>query len=234
MKKFRTGFCRVAPYYDWAARICSFDQIFRSQSLALSWIDRSKLSILVVGGGTGRLLEEILDWFDRAYVEYIDSSPEMIAQTTLTLSRRSRRDQERVVLRCVDIQVCSFSRTFDLCITPYVLDVFLQPEAISVIRRIDSVLENSGHLLYSDFAHPRKINILRRLVISGLYKAFRYICGLQARELPILEPTWRTLNYRLIQSQTFAGGFLLSQLWERPSSEKHAEFHRAAATPSEE
>lgn len=211
----RTGFCAIAPYYDWIARSCSFNQIFYSQSLALSWVDRSKLSILVVGGGSGRLLEEILDRFDQAHVEYVDSSPAMIAQTELALKRRSRRDRDRVAMRCVDIRVCSFSRTFDFCITPYLLDVFVQTEAIYVVNRIDGVLKDGGHLLYSDFAHPQKINILRRLIIAGLYKAFRYTCKVEAQELPTLEPTWLDLDYRLLHSQTFAGGFLISQLWER-------------------
>ena len=78
--KISSGFDFLSNKYDFLLSITFGKSIHRSQTHFLPEISAVQ-SVLLVGGGTGKLLVDVLDNCPKAQIQYVDISPLMIKRS---------------------------------------------------------------------------------------------------------------------------------------------------------
>ena len=173
---------------------------------------------LVIGDGDGRFLARFLATCPDASADAVDASPAMLR---LLRARAARQDAEhRLTTLCADAR--SFtppSSRYDLVATHFFLDCLTEPETDCLIRRLVPHLAPGARWIVSEFQVPtgsRSRAALARLLIAGLYAAFRLLTGLRTRRIP----PWRSLleraGFACEASQSFLGGLLVTEIWGYP------------------
>lgn len=161
-------FDRIVFLYDGLARLVFGNQIHKSQIHFLDTIEKQD-QVLVIGGGTGKLLESIPEC---RKVVFVEKSSKMMDQA------KKRRSVNSVDFIHSDFFEFDSSDMFDVIICPFFLDCFNDSNLELVIKRIKSLLNDDGSLLIADFT--TKISFLLSLTMHFF---FRLIANLEARKL---------------------------------------------------
>src|SRR5919199_4607929 len=139
----------VAPVYDAMAFVVFGRKLQRAQTVYLNLIPEGA-SVLIAGGGTGWLLEQLLKHYKPGHILYLESSGQMVAQA-------SRRMVRKAVLGSVEFRVGDETslrpdEKFDVVITPFLLDLFTQSTLqAQLIPRLLHALAPDGNWLVTDF-----------------------------------------------------------------------------------
>ncbi|HUX68656.1 MAG TPA: class I SAM-dependent methyltransferase [Terriglobales bacterium] len=209
------NFDRIAPLYR-ALEYGSFGPLLaRCRAAWLPELGGSRRA-LVLGDGDGRFLARLLRQAPAVYVDSVDGSPAMLRRQL----RRAQRAgaQARVRLHRAD------ARTFpppgdayDLVATHFFFDCLTEAELEALVARVVPRLAPNARWLVSEFAiadHGWR-RLPMRLVVGGLYLAFRWITGLQVRRLPDYAAALQRHGLRRIACRPFLGGLLRAELWDR-------------------
>ncbi len=195
------GFDRIAPFYDLLATVFSFNTIWRSQSHFIPGLKKNS-SVLILGGGTGKILEEL----DRQDVVgscvYVELSAKMMERT-----KKRWSGERRVVFIHGSVENIPNER-FDIIITPYVLDCFDENELDKVMNALRDHHSPSGQWLLTDFA---KDNLITRT----LYFFFRITGSLKVKRLPEFEKQFTRLGYKVEREKYFFFRQLVARVYSR-------------------
>lgn len=161
-------FDRIVFLYDSLARLVFGNQIHKSQTHFLDTIEKQD-QVLVIGGGTGKLLEHIPKC---KKVVFVDISAKMIDRAK---RRKSVNDVEFVHVDFLEFESDSI---YDVIVCPFFLDCFNESNLDLVIKRIKSMLNDNGSLLIADFTTG-----ISFLLSSTMHVFFRLIAKLEARKL---------------------------------------------------
>lgn len=170
----------IAPLYDTLSRVVFGRSLERAQLVFLPEIPLNA-SILLVGGGTGFLLAEVLTHCQPSRVLFLEASAKM-------LTRARRRVQQHPLVGRVEFRhgtevSLPSGEVFGVVIVPFVLDLF--PAATLRSNLLPPLLRATapgGRWLVTDFIHspsPR-----HRLILKTMYRFFRLVSGVEARQLP--------------------------------------------------
>lgn len=206
------GFDRLSPWYDLAAGVLSAGRLSRSQ---VAWLGRIEEPgrALVIGGGNGRFLLDLLQREAARNVVCLDISPGMLGASRRRLLRRAPHRESDVEFRLGGVESLGRNERFDLICTHCFLDLFEPNELRDVMRRLDAVLSDGGAWLASDFVEPsgnRLRDRAQRGILRLLYEFFGRTCGISPRRMPPIEGAFEELGYRMIDHRTFAAGLLWS------------------------
>jgi ubiquinone/menaquinone biosynthesis C-methylase UbiE len=209
------GFDRLAPVYDGLACLALAGRIHASQRALLQRLPGIRRA-LVVGGGTGRFLAELLEAQRDAHAVSIDASAAMTRRTRERLAARGLTD--RASLRVGGLECLATDERFDLVATHFFLDLFEESELRAVVKRLDTALAPGGLWLFSDLAVvgsgiPR---LTRRLVVGSLYAFFRVACGIGARRLPDFNRLFEGVGLEREIHEASALGLLQAALYRKP------------------
>ncbi len=207
------GFDRVAGVYDMMLWLGMGRAIHRAQTLLFDHMGEPE-SILLVGGGTGRLLAELLLRFPRARVTNVDVSQGMID--------RSRRrvpigDEERVTFVQADLRDFACEECFDLLVTPFVLDCFTEEELSEVTPVLSSLVRPGGKWGFSDFqqVHTVWLRLPATLLFFTLYIFFRRVCGISGNRIPDWHRVFDGLPWTCQAEETLFGTMIVSRVYSR-------------------
>lgn len=191
------GFDPIAPFYDALKTMVFFGHLDSLQAKAVRLIpDGSKA--LVLGGGTGKLLES----FGRSEVTYLELSARMI--------QRAKKRQTSAFVNFVEIDFLEWQsqERFDVVICPFFLDLFPSGQLIEVIHKIHTHLKAGGELLVIDFNGKSKA-----WVHGGLLRAmFFFFYSIEAIEIRTYNGMFEELSAcfgRVVQVDGWMGGFVL-------------------------
>ena len=176
-----TGFDRVAWFYDVLAAAVFGPALRNTQRAALAGLPAGAPRVLILGGGTGWVLAEVLRRRPAATVLYLEASPRMLARTGVRLAPGQRA---RVELRHGTQQALAPDETFDAVLTFFVLDCIAAPELPAALDRLRAALRPGGRWLLAEFRPAHRG--WRRLLLGAMFWFFRLTTRLQARELPDL------------------------------------------------
>jgi ubiquinone/menaquinone biosynthesis C-methylase UbiE len=190
------GFDRVAPIYDRLARVFPGDALRTTAEAFLPRL-RPGVSILVVGGGAGRILPAVLRTApDR--VVWVDASEAMTAR-----ARRRADGDLRVTFRVGGLERIGRDERFDAVVTPFFLDLFEGAGLATVVARLAASLAPDGQWIHADFAHHRY-----RPLSSLLYALFRVGCGVEARRLEDWDAVFGREGFAAVERVAALGGWL--------------------------
>ncbi len=199
----------VAPFYDILARAVFGNAIHKAQKFLLPVIPPES-KILIVGGGTGRILEEICKLHCNGLsITYVEISAKMIA-------RAKRRKKGRNNLSFINeaIQNFQLQGLYDVIITPFLLDNFSAETLRKVFRQLDNHLNKGGHWLFADF-HVRNNKASQRFLLKLMYLFFNSLCGLETLALHDPHPLFRQYGYVPAMEKTFYRDFIRSVVYRK-------------------
>jgi ubiquinone/menaquinone biosynthesis C-methylase UbiE len=207
------NFDRLAKPYRWLEYLSFGRMLERCRFHYLPVLVNAKRA-LIFGDGDGRFLARILTVNPALQADVVDISPVMLR---LLEERLKLEDRKRVTLHQADAR--SFvppEKAYDLVVTHFFLDCLFEPELAALVERVTARLTPDARWLVSEFALPHTLvgAIFGKVMISGLYQAFRLMTGLQVRSLPDHAAAFQRAGFALAEERQWLGGLLVSQLWQ--------------------
>ncbi len=198
----------IALFYDRLARLVYGEALIEAQVSHLKAIP-ARAHILIVGGGTGRILEEIAKVYSSGLcITYIDASAKMIA-----LAKSRDTAGNKVTFIASRIEAIEAYALYDVVITPFVLDNFTDEQLPQIGASIDKQLKTNGTWLYCDFQNT---NVFwQQALLKIMYFFFRLTCGIEASRLPAADAWFAQNGYQLKEQITFMNGFVASCIYEK-------------------
>jgi ubiquinone/menaquinone biosynthesis C-methylase UbiE len=204
----------VATFYDQLSTIIFGKAIFSAQKFLLKAIPPGS-AILIVGGGTGWILEELAKQYSSGLkITYVDCSSKMIR-----LSRKRNIGDNKVVFRQTDIREVAFAGEYDIVITPFVLDNFSAVSIETVFEKIDKTLAAGGLWLFSDFQVSDHSGFWQKTLLKLMYYFFKICCNIEADRLPDTDKLFNKYGYLSVGSKTFFRDFICSVVYKKRDTE---------------
>jgi ubiquinone/menaquinone biosynthesis C-methylase UbiE len=206
----------IAPFYDFLSKAVFGTAIVNAQRFLIQMIPPKSI-VLIVGGGTGWILEEICKVHQEGLqIVYVEPSEKMIA-----ISRKRNAAGNKVSFINDAIPEAALNGSFDAVITPFLFDNFSGQTAQRVFDKIDRLLAPEGLWLFTDFQLVRKSVLWQLIMLKIMYLFFRIVCRIEAHHLPDTDALFHQHEYRLKSSQTFFKNFICSSAY-RKSTATHA------------
>ena len=141
----------IAPVYDFISRMVFGKAILNAQVSLLKCLPVGDCRLLIVGGGTGWILEELAKQRPNGVtVDFVEASNEMIQ-----LSRKRNCGENSVNFIHCPIEDFKAPYLYQAILTPFVLDNFEEQKAKQVFTQLDKLLAEGGTWLYSDFVYDK-------------------------------------------------------------------------------
>ncbi len=186
-----TNYDKVASSYDLIRKIVLGNSIVKAQVSLLKFIPANS-RILIVGGGTGWILEEISAIYSEGLkIDYVESSAKMIR-----LSQKKDHQSNEITYIHQPVEAYTTDKSYDVIITPFLFDNF-QIEKISLIfNKLDTYLDKNGVWLYADFVYDETHNPLwQKILLKIMYFFFRITCKIETQQLVNMDQFFTALYY---------------------------------------
>ena len=200
----------VANVYDSLAKIFIGNSLRESQKYFLKKIP-ANASVLIAGGGTGWILEEITRVHPQGLcIDYVDISAKMITKA------RNRFTGNNEV-HFVQQSILDFANNtkYDVIITPFFLDNFNEATLQKVFTLLDQKLKPEALWIHTDFQENNKIIYWQKALLFIMYSFFRIACNIEATWLPDIAICFKNKNYLLIESNPFLHRFIITSLYKK-------------------
>ena len=199
-----TGFDRVAWCYDALAGLVFGPTLKKAQRAALAVLPTGAPRVLILGGGTGWVLTEVLRRRPQARVLYLEASPKMLARTRTRLNHECPQAAAQVEFRHGTQAALSPNEQFEAIVTFFVLDCIALADIETALARLRAAQRPGAPWLLADF-RPALWG-WQGVLLTLMYAFFRLTTGLRARELPDLHAALARLGLRPTSSAVFFGG----------------------------
>lgn len=181
----KRGFNLIAPVYDFFAGVAFFGSLWRAQSHFVSSLAPVKKT-LIFGGGTGRILVELIQNSVSCEYTYVDISEKMLSRAKKRLWElsKTRKSMPKVEFICGTQEDIPKGK-FNTIVTPFILDCFNEADLAHTMRQLNDRLLPNGAWLFTDFYIAEgSIGYLTRFVTRTLYLFFNLIGALRVAQLP--------------------------------------------------
>ncbi|RDC64841.1 class I SAM-dependent methyltransferase [Adhaeribacter pallidiroseus] len=212
------AFNRSVWFYDKLAHFIFRGAIRQSQVGLLSFIP-AQASVLLIGGGTGWILQDLAQLQLPLEITYLEASPGMLAQ--------ARRVAEQLPTHFLKIYfrpgteaTLKPDESFEVIFTPFVLDLYPEEQVWRMIQQLYAYLKPGGLWLLADFMiAPEQKGWSRwwQLKLAHLmYTFFGWVEGLTTTRLPDLRRLFRHLPVTWQHRQTYYKNFIQSHVFQKP------------------
>ncbi|MDO3626932.1 class I SAM-dependent methyltransferase [Mucilaginibacter sp. BT774] len=199
-----------AWFYDHLSRLVYGKALVRSQVYLLKHIPANS-NILIAGGGTGWILEEIAKVRPSGLtITYAEVSPNMIS-----LSKKRNTGSNKVIFINKPVENLDGDRLYDVLLTPFLFDNFTEETLQKVFAHSHNRLKSGGIWLNTDFRPTDKW--WHSFLLKSMIVFFRLICGIEAKKLPKIEKQFEGYQYEPIDQKSFFGEFILSTAYQKLS-----------------
>jgi len=197
-----------AWFYDRLSRLIYGRTIIKSQVYLLNHIPANS-NILIVGGGTGWILEEITKIHPSGLnITYVEIAEKMIA-----LSRKRNAGGNKVNFLNQAIENVKDDSIYDIVITPFLFDNFTEQTLQKVFDHMHNCLKPGGIWLNTDFHVTGKWR--HKLLLRSMFIFFRLICGIEASKLPGIQQCFERFGYISIDQKSFFSDFIISTAYSK-------------------
>lgn len=202
---------KIARYYDFLSRMVFFKAQVNAQICQLNHIAKHS-QILIVGGGTGWILEEISKIHSSGLsIVYLEISSKMIE-----LSRVRDCGTNQVVFVNQGIENFKTPQQFDVICTPFLFDNFSQQRADFVLEKLDAMLKAGGLWLLADFnPDQQRGKWWKQLLLKSMYTFFKFLKIVEAGALPDTKSYFDRRPYTKLEERGFYGDFIQSIVYEK-------------------
>jgi len=192
-----------ASFYDQLSRMIFGKALVNAQVYLLKFIPPNS-KILIAGGGTGWILEEIARIHPSGLtITYVEISANMTA-----IARRRNADANTVTFINDAVENVASAELYDVIITPFLLDNFTEENIGSVFAHMHQQLKPCGLWLCTDFQLTGKL--WQRILLKSMYTFFRILCGIDTMKMPNIVAQFSRHGYVAVVSKSFFGEFIVS------------------------
>jgi ubiquinone/menaquinone biosynthesis C-methylase UbiE len=203
-------FDNVARIYDPLVKLFFGKTHIKSQLAFINEIPDTS-TVLILGGGTGDILVELLALRPACKVSYIEASEKM-----MSLAKNKSHNFHNVHF-IHGTQESIPDQTFDFVITNFYFDLFAENTLSSVINKINKSLHINSQWLITDFVDSKIW--WQRTMLKIMYLFFRVTCKIEAAHLPDWEPVLRRADFKKEKTILFFYGFIKSEIYCRKAFE---------------
>ncbi|MFT3701029.1 MAG: class I SAM-dependent methyltransferase [Agriterribacter sp.] len=200
----------IASSYDFLSRLIFGDAIKQSQVCLLPFIP-AQSNILIAGGGTGWILDELAKVHQVGLnIIYVESSSAMIER-----AKKRNAAQNKVSFFCMPIEKYVTSQSLDIIITPYLFDNFTQQQAAQNFYNLHKMLKPRGLWLFSDFYIDNAAGkFWQKALLKTMYLFFSVIAKIEAHELVDMNVYFEK-DYTVKYLDFFFKKFIRSSVWQK-------------------
>jgi ubiquinone/menaquinone biosynthesis C-methylase UbiE len=198
-----------AWFYDLLSRIVYGKALINAQVYLLKHIP-SNSRILIVGGGTGWILEKLANLHHSGLeITYVEVSVNMMTQ-----SKKRNKGLNEVVFINEAIENVALPNYFDVIITSFLFDSFTEQTLQRVFNHINKSLITKGIWLNCDFQLTGKW--LQQVLLKSMFWFFKTLCNIEASRLPDIKKQFYQHGYECIARQNFLNDFIVSEVYKAP------------------
>ncbi len=195
-------FDRVAPYYDRLVGLSMCKVYARSHQFLLQQIPRDS-SVLIVGGGTGKILKDLIRLAKPSKVLFLEASSVMLDLARKRMSAMFAVLPDYIHFRLGREDQLDVSESFEVILTPFVLDIFEQHEMKQIVKKLDMHLLSGGYWGHLDFYLVRRKLSYNTLFHRSMYRFFRWISRVPAIHPPNYTLVFDQMGYELLTQRAF-------------------------------
>jgi ubiquinone/menaquinone biosynthesis C-methylase UbiE len=197
-----------AWFYDRLSRVVYGKALVNAQVYLLKHVPANS-NILIVGGGTGWILEELSQIHPSGLnITYVEIAAHMTA-----LSQKRNTGSNNVTFINDAIENVVLPAGFDVVITPFLFDNFTEQTFKKVFGHIAQLLKADGLWLNTDFQLTGKW--WQGVLLKSMFLFFKVICGIEASKLPAIAPCFDEGGYKVVDRKTFFGDFIVSEAYKK-------------------
>ena len=166
--------------------------------------------IVIAGGGTGRLLENICRKHSSGLtITYIDISANMLAR-----ARQRFMGTNTVYFVQADIKYVQLPAMADVVITSFFMDNFSNPTTSLVFNKLQTLLKAGSIWLFADFSMTEKPPLWQKALLKIMYTFFKLTCNIEAICLPDIPLLFAENNFEPVCRQTFFNSFVTAAVYK--------------------
>ncbi|WP_421946112.1 class I SAM-dependent methyltransferase [Pedobacter sp.] len=195
---------KIAKHYDWLSRIVFSKAQVNAQKNQLKYLTPNAC-ILIVGGGTGWILEEIAKIYPSGLkIVYVEISAKMIA-----LSKNRDFKENDVKFENQAIENFESAIEFDFILTPFLFDNFNQEQAELVFHKLNLLLKNNGKWFLVDFTLQHGVGKWwKSLLLKSMYLFFRFFKMVSVSKLVEMKPYFLKQDYIILEERFYFKNFI--------------------------
>ena len=197
-----------AWFYDRLAGLVYGRALINAQVYLLQFAPPGS-KILIAGGGTGWILEELTRLHPSGLtITYVEVAVNMMA-----LSRKRNVGANQVNFITEAIENVALPGGFDVIITPFLFDNFTDKTLQKVFKHLHSQLKPGGLWLNTHFQLTGKW--WQNLLLKTMFAFFKLVCHIEASGLPDIEKQFVQNNYSVVIQKTFFGEFITAKTYRK-------------------
>jgi len=203
-----SNYDNAAWFYDRLSRLVYGDNLIKAQTALLHLIPE-KAKILIAGGGTGWIIEEIAKIHPSGLnITYVEISANMMA-----LSKKRNPLNNLVTYINTPIEEADLSNDFDVVITSFLFDNFSPLTFTRVFDHLNQSLKPGGIWLNTDFQLTGKW--WQGPLLKSMYLFFKLLGCMEAKKLADIKPYFRKANYNFLSQKLFFGDFIVATAYQK-------------------
>lgn len=208
MGKTVNTYNRIAWIYDPISRWLLGKHYTLSKFCYLDRVGRGK-RVLILGGGTGENLREIVDRIgEQGSVYYVEASKSMIRMA-------KNRFQGKIPTNIKFVHSTDFSQFShiqpDVILTQYFLDVLSDAELEELFEGLNETTATDTEWIFTDFyAVPKK-----RWLIKAMIRLFRIVVGHPRKDLPDYAYFFERWGLKEKEACSFMDGFIQAKVYKK-------------------
>ncbi len=200
----------IANFYDTLSRIVFQKSIVHAQIFLLKHITANS-RILIVGGGTGWVLEELSKIYaERIEITYVEKSEKMIA-----LSKQKNLQRNNVEFVNEGIEEFSTEKKFDVVFTAFLFDNFQPAKIEFVFAKLNQLLKPGGLWLYADFTKDKTSSEWwQKILLKAMYLFFKVTCNIETQTLVDMTPYFSG-SHNIVSAKRFYSNFIKAVVYRK-------------------
>lgn len=204
----------VAPVYDQLARLIFGKAIQESQSWLLPFIPENA-TVLIIGGGTGWVLIEMLQKTKAREIVYLEASEKMLQISRKRYDKSPKNPGTKLEFRLGTEDEIKDKETFDVIFTGFLLDLFKPAALNQLIQKLTGALNENGTWLVTDFDVKNAVKFWQKALLKTMVQFFKVTANLQADSIPDVPAALAATSLSEIQNQHFFHRLIFSAVYRK-------------------
>ena len=204
---------KIARHYDLLSRMLFYNAQTKAQTEQLSYIPANS-RILIVGGGTGWILEEITKiHHENLTITYVEISAAMIR-----LARQRNTGKNKIEFIHGAIEEFTSSASYDVIHSAFLFDNFARERTEMVFFKLNRLLTTGGLWLFSDFSYqPKTDEKWKGVLLKIMYAFFKKVSKVEATVLTDTSSYFESSGYEKLRESTYYRKFIKAIVYKKES-----------------
>lgn len=203
-----SNYDNAAWFYDRLSRLVYGRALINAQAALLPLIPRHA-KVLIAGGGTGWIIEEIAKIHpENLTIVYVELSEKM-----MSLSKQRNPGNNKMIYINSPVEEAPLNNDFDVVITSFLFDNFLPETFNKVFYHLHSLLKPGALWINTDFQLSGKW--WQPLLLKSMYLFFKTLGCMEAKRLADIDPYFKKEFYQILTQKSFFNHFISTTAYKK-------------------